>query len=155
MTPQLAKATVHESIKDLRKNKGILEPSDYSAEIIINGSLAVIRKLQSDIAQRNQEAMVNHEDHFDILRENLSSLLRSQDSLREMPEYVEIVECFANSATFLVRGISDEDVEWTKEEIFGLLEKGNREEIISNYFIHNHKMDPFKDDDYEESNSQY
>lgn len=85
---QILQDSMNSLIKTNYKNQnGFINPSEISADIIANGALAIIRKRNQTISEKNEEDDVSGVDPRQTLVNNLTTWIRSKDSLRDNEEY--------------------------------------------------------------------
>ena len=119
-----------------------LQPNEISAEIIINGALAVIKKRNRNFLVKNQEDNHYGIDERETLMSNLTSWMRFRDNIRNIPEYVEIINSFKDCSKLILGYLSEEDINYTENQIYEVLSHSEPEVVISNYFKNLHEFDP-------------
>ena len=148
MNEHLAIEVLQNSINSLIKNQqqnkyGFIDPSEVSGDIIANGALAIIRERNQRIAEKNSNDDYEGIDPRETFRNNLTTWMRSRDSISEDKGYRNIANSFKLACLKVVDGLSIDDANYVEEEIFSLAQDGNVEEVLTNYFLARHGIDPF------------
>jgi len=148
MNKEVANDILQKSINRLidrnqKNNKyGFINPSEISADIIVNGALAIIENRNQRISENYINDDVEGIDPREILMKNLKIWTSLKDNIKADEEYMFIADCFKLASLEIVDGLTLDDANYVKKEIIQLASNGNVEEVLSNYFLARHGFDP-------------
>lgn len=132
---------LNKSLIRLKEIHGHLQPSEISADIIVNASLNVLNTLYvREYSDINHD--LSYREKLEI-RRILSYNKRLQ--IDNDSYYNEIIECYVIASDKVVAGLEEEDFNYLRREIYRLLKQNNSEEVILNYYLNRHKFNPFED----------
>lgn len=118
---------------------GNLNPSDFSADIIINGAIAlhdeINRKMAGDI-----DSSLSYKEKVDLRR---FLTYPERMNVRKLSYCVEIVEVIGQATNHIIAGLHEEDIDYVKNQIYRLIELELSEETIATYYIEKHGFNPF------------
>ena len=125
------------SLKDIiknnkhRNNYGVIDPSKISADIIVNGAIAVIKEIQVKVKDLPSHRL-------------LVEYLNYKKEAKSNEDLVIIVTSFKFATLDAVEGLTIEDADYIENEIYKLVSHGDVDNVIRNYYMNVHEYDPFE-----------